>query len=205
MSELFDWLQRSEGPLAYIVLGLASAVEYLVPPVPGDSIALFGVAMAAGAGYSVVGVYLALNLGALVGGLSAYAVGRWIEERREQRTPRFLRGQQVRHAIDLVIARFERRGAAYLAFNRFLPGLRSVFFVAAGMAGLPSWKVAVWGTLSAMIWNGLLLGAGWIVGANYAELEEWVRNYTYAAISALVLVALGIAARVFWARRSKKP
>jgi len=204
MSELLEWLQRSEGPLAYLVLGLASAAEYLVPPFPGDSIALFGVVMAAGAGYSVAGVYLALNLGALAGGMSAYGVGRWIEEKREHRTPRFMRGQQVRRAIDSAITRFERHGAAYLALNRFLPGLRSVFFVAAGMARLPPWKVAVWGTLSAMIWNALLLGAGWLVGANYAELERWVRNYTYAAVGVLVLVGVVVAARLAWARRSKK-
>lgn len=205
MEELLAWLQRSESPLAYVILGLASAAEYLVPPFPGDSIALFGVVLAAGAGYSVAGVYVALNLGALAGGMAAYGVGRWIAERREHRTPRFLRGQQVRRAIDRVIARFERHGAAYLAINRFVPGLRSVFFVAAGMARLPAWRVAVFGTLSAMVWNALLLGAGWAVGANYDELERWVRTYTYAAFGVLALVALVVAGRLAWSRRTRPP
>lgn len=201
MEELFAWLQRSEGPLAYLVLALASAIEYVAPPFPGDTVALFGVVLAAGAGYHVAGVYLALDVGALAGGMLAYAAGRWIAAHREQRTPRFLRGQQVRRAIDAVIARFERHGAAYLALNRFVPAFRSVFFVAAGMARLPAWKVALFGTASAMVWNALLLAAGWAVGANFAELERWVRTYSYAVLGVLGLIAIAAGARFVWARR----
>ncbi|HEY8432880.1 MAG TPA: hypothetical protein VIL20_31125, partial [Sandaracinaceae bacterium] len=128
MDELLAWLKEAEGPLAYVVLALASLIEYVFPPFPGDTVALFGVFLAASSGYSVARVYAALNAGALAGGMSAYALGRWIAVRRERRTPRFLRGQQVRRAIDAVLARFERHGAAYLALNRFVPALRSVFF-----------------------------------------------------------------------------
>ncbi|MCZ7682066.1 MAG: hypothetical protein M5U28_26035 [Sandaracinaceae bacterium] len=94
MEDLFAWLQRSEGPLAYLVLAAANAIEYVFPPFPGDSITLFGIALAAGSGYGLAWVYVALNLGALGGGMTTYAIGRWIAERREHRTPRFLRGQQ---------------------------------------------------------------------------------------------------------------
>ncbi len=201
MDELLAWLQRSEGPLAYVVLGLASLVEYVFPPFPGDTITVFGVVLAAGAGYSVAGVYGVLNLGALIGGMAAYGVGRAIHARRWTGTPRFLRTQQVRHAIDTALARFERRGAAYLVLNRFLPALRSVFFVAAGMARLPAWKVAVYGTLSAALWNGLLLVAGWAVGANYERLASLLRTYSVLAIVILVVVVVGIGARVWWRKR----
>jgi membrane protein DedA with SNARE-associated domain len=196
MEELLAWLQQTEGPLAYVVLGLASLVEYVFPPFPGDTITLFGVFLAVSAGYGIGWVYLALNVGALAGGMMAYWVGRAIGAKRWERTPRFLRTQQARRAIDSVLARFERHGAAYLAINRFVPALRAVFFVAAGMAGLPAWKVAVWGTLSAALWNALLLGAGWGLGASYQQLAEWVRTYSYVAIGALVIGALVALARV---------
>lgn len=202
MEDVLPWLQRSEGPLAYLVLALASMLEYLVPPFPGDTIALFGIFLAATAGYHVAGVYLALNAGALAGGMATYALGRWIAVRREHRTPRFLRGQQVRRAIDQTLARFEKHGAAYLALNRFVPALRSVFFLAAGMARLPAWKVALFGTLSAALWNGLLLAAGWAVGANYAELERWVRTYSYVALGAVGLFVVVVLVRVLIKRRA---
>lgn len=203
MDELLAWLKEAEGPLAYVVLALASLIEYVFPPFPGDTVALFGVFLAASSGYSVARVYAALNAGALAGGMSAYALGRWIAVRRERRTPRFLRGQQVRRAIDAVLARFERHGAAYLALNRFVPALRSVFFVAAGMARLPAWKVALFGTLSAALWNALLLGAGWAAGASYERLAGWVRTYGYLALGA---VALAMAIAVLrWRLRRRPP
>lgn len=204
MEELFAWLQRSEGPLAYLVLALASAVEYVFPPFPGDAVALFGVVLAASAGYDVAGVFAALTLGALGGEMAAYWAGRWIAVRREHRTPRFLRGQQARRAIDIAIGRFERHGVAYLAINRFVPVLRAVVFVAAGMAKLPPLKVAGWGTLSAMMWNAILLGLGFAVGANYAKLESWVSTYSYAAIGIVVAIGIVMGVRALWSRRARR-
>lgn len=206
MDELLAWLKEAEGPLAYIVLALASLIEYVLPPFPGDTVTLFGVFLAATSGYAIAWVYVALNAGALAGGMSAYALGRWIATRREQRTPRFLRGQQVRRAIDAVLARFERHGAAYLALNRFVPALRSVFFVAAGMARLPAWKVALFGTLSAAVWNALLLAAGWAAGASYERLAGWVRTYGYVALGAVALaVALAVVRWRLRRRRAPEP
>lgn len=195
MEELLAWLQDAEGPLAYVVLAVASMIEYLFPPFPGDSITLFGVFLAASSGYAIAWVYVALNVGALAGGMSTYALGRWIATKREHRTPRFLRGQQVRRAIDKVLERFERHGAAYLALNRFVPALRSVFFLAAGMARLPAWRVALWGTLSALAWNAILMAAGWAVGENYELLAAWVRTYSYVALGAVALVIVVLLVR----------
>lgn len=198
MDDLLPWLQRSEGPLAYLVLAAAAMVEYLVPPFPGDTVALFGVFLAATAGFEVVWVYVSLNVGALIGGMSVYGLGRWIAVRRAHRTPRFLRGHQTRAAIDRTIVGFEKHGSAYLALNRFVPAFRSVFFLAAGLARLPAWKVAVFGTLSALLWNALLLALGWIAGSNLELLRSWVTSYSYVALGVAVLAVLAL---VWRARR----
>lgn len=203
MEDLLAWLQGTEGPLAYAVVGGSAAVEYLFPPMPGDTIALFAIALAATAGYSIFWVYLALNVGALVGGMSAYGVGRWIGAHRAERTPRFLRGQQAREALNETITRFERHGELYLVANRFIPALRGFFFIAAGIARFPAWKVALFGTLSAMLWNGLLLGLGWLAGTEFETLERWVSTYTWAALVLTVLVVAVVVGRALRARNEK--
>lgn len=204
MDELFAWLQRTEGPLPYLVLGLASLIEYVLPVFPGDTVTLFGAFLAATAGWSPAWVYLVLNVGALGGGMSAYAFGRWLGERREERSPRFLRTQQARRALDAAIARFERHGVAYLALNRFVPALRAFFFVAAGLARLPAWKVALFGGLSAATWNALLLAAGWMVGDNFERLVELSKTYSYGAFFVLALLGIGVGARAYRAARRRR-
>ncbi len=186
--DLLAWLRETHGPLGYLVLALAAAVEYVFPPLPGDTIALGGIALAMGAGYHAAIVYAALNLGALAGGMTAYAAGRAIAARRSRHPPRFLRSMAARRAIDALLVRFARHGAAYLALNRFVPAFRAFFFLAAGMAGLPAWKVALYGTLSAMLWNALLMLLGWALGANLEVLADWVSTYSYVAIGAVAVV-----------------
>ncbi len=193
---IFEWLEAHEGPLAYLVLALAALLEYVFPPLPGDVIALFGTFLAATAGYSGLLVYLALTLGALGGGMLAWAFGRWLGPEPE-RWPRLLRGPRTRRAIGNVLDRFERHGAAYLALNRFVPALRGFFFVAAGMRQMPAPTVAFWGGLSAAAWNGLILAVGYAAGTQWETLQLLLERYTWGAVMVvtLVVVVAGVRAR----------
>jgi membrane protein DedA with SNARE-associated domain len=181
------WLEAHEGPSAYLVLGLAAMFEYLVPPLPGDTITLFGVSLASSAGWSPWAMYGALNAGAVVGGQLAYYAGRLVAPR--ERRPRWLRGPRVEAELERVLALYRARGAVALALNRFVPAFRSVFFVAAGVAGLPPTAVLFWGALSACAWNGLLVGAGVLFGATFEALEDGLRRY--ALLVVVLLAALG--------------
>jgi len=198
--EIMRWLEQGEGPLAYVVLGLASLVEYVFPPFPGDTVALFGVFLAATAGWSALWVYLALNVGAMAGGMAAYGVGRAIA--REDRRPRFLRGPRIDASIATITERYAKHGAAYLVINRFVPTLRAFFFVGAGIAHLPWPAVLLWGGLSAAAWNAILLGLGWSVGTEWERLRSILGTYS-TVVLAIVVIAMALFALRAWARRRR--
>lgn len=195
---IMAWLEGREGLLAYIVLGLASMIEYVVPPFPGDTVALFGVFLASSAGWSMVAVYVALNAGAVAGGMIAYGFGRAIAP--PERRPRWLRGPRSQRAITTITARYRKHGAAYLAINRFVPALRAFFFVGAGIAGLRPGAVALWGGVSAAVWNALLLALGWAVGANWERMLEWAQMYSAAATAIVIAFIVAVAARAIYRR-----
>jgi membrane protein DedA with SNARE-associated domain len=194
---MLAWLSGHEGPLAYAVFGIASMLEYLVPPLPGDAIALFGIFLTVSAGWSTAAVYAALNVGSVTGGMIAYAAGRTLKDR--ERRPRFLRGPRATRAIATLTERYQKHGAIYIAINRFVPAFRAFFFVAAGMAGLPAPRVAFFGLLSALVWNAILLGLGHVLGASYEQLASGVGVY---GVVVVVLVAVGLV--VAWRLGSRR-
>lgn len=196
LESTLTWLSANEGPLAYLVLGLATLLEYVFPPFPGDTVALFGVFLSFAAGYRASLVYLALNGGAILGGQLAWAFGRAFHERGKR--PLWLRGKRAEAAIAEITARYATHGSVYIALNRFVPALRGFFFIAAGIAGLPFGRVMFFGALSALVWNAILMGVGYAIGANWERLSAIVSTYT--AVS-LTVVAVVIAVFVVIARR----
>jgi len=143
--------------------------------------------------------------GSLVGATMDYFIGVWLG-RRVDRLPSERNGRRwtplTREKYELLTERFRRHGAAYIAINRFLPGIRAFFFVAAGAAGMRLWKVLVYATLSALAWNGLILGVGYSVGANWDRLRSLFSSYT-TFVWIVLAFALGFGLCVWWVKRRR--
>lgn len=171
------------------VLFAGALVEYIIPPLPGDTVVVAGAALVTAFAWPLWPVYGVCTLGAALGSAASWAVGAAWARRHgpEHLSPR------AAAAVGLLVERFRRHGAAYLVLNRFMPGVRTFFFLAAGVAGLRLPVVLAWSTLSAAAWNGLLIGLGWWVGDNVARLEELLVRYT-AIVGAVVVVAMLVVA-----------
>ncbi len=199
MDAFTDWLiafvSQQDNPIGLAVLGGAALIEYVFPPFPGDTITLFGAILITAYDWSFAAVYMAVLAGSMIGAMAAFYFGNWIEKRR---------GDHDERAVDRLVAKFERHGPMYLVLNRFLPGFRAFFFVAAGMAKMPAKAVLVYGTLSAALWNLLIIGAGSLVGANFDHLKELLTQYAILVWVAIGIVTAVLAARWWWKRRSAK-
>jgi membrane-associated protein len=177
------------------VIAGSAMLEYIVPPFPGDTITLFGAVLITAYGWSFAAVFGAVMVGSVAGSMAAYALGYRLERRRHRRgTPRH-------PAIARLVGGFERHGPAYLVINRFLPGVRAFFFVAAGMAGMRWVPVMFYSALSSAMWNLGLIAIGATVGANFETLVRWVEHYTTAAWIVLAVVVLGLVIRSAIRRR----
>ena len=176
-----------------LALALAAMVEYVVPPVPGDTITLFGAVLITAYGWSFWGVFGAVMAGSVIGSMMAFYIGNWWRKRREHSGHRH-------ESIDRLVAKFHRHGAAYLVINRFLPGIRSLFFVAAGLAEMRPVAVLGYSAISAALWNLGLIAAGSALGANFETLLGWVKRYTMATWLIIGGVALAWLGRAIWRR-----
>lgn len=196
--ELIDLVARNHNTLGLGLLFLSACIEYLFPPFPGDMITVFGAFLVARHGWSGPAVFGAVTLGSALGCMTDYAVGRWLGETEE----RWTRGrlQRFRPQIDRLVEKFARHGALYLAINRFIPSLRGLFFLAAGMAKLPWPQVLGYGTLSALLWNALLLTLGLTVGKSWQQLSHLLTEYALVFWILLSCVLLLLVVR-WWLKR----
>jgi membrane-associated protein len=200
---LDEFLHRLEhGPLywSYLLVAASAAIEYVFPPIPGDTVALFAVALAARAQLNWVFVYLSMTLGAIGGGLAAWGFGLWLT-RHEDSWPSFLKSPTATRALDAVRRGYAQHGAMYLAANRFLPALRAFFFVGAGLSRMSLGAVILYGGISAALWNAILLGAGYAVGSNWEALSDLAERYTIATLIFVILAVAAVAARFVWDNR----
>ena len=191
-----DAVLAKAGPAAPLVLFLASLLEYVFPPVPGDAIAVLGGWYATHGGLSWAVLFSALSLGALAGTAFDWRLGRWLGARLDHRAAV---GRLDRDRLERFERAYRRWGGLLLVANRFLPGIRAFFFLAAGATGIPLWKVLLYGGISAALWNVLLLGAGAMLARNEMELLALFARYD--TVAWIVLLA-GCAIAIFvWLRR----
>lgn len=200
LDEFLHTLEHGPQHWAYGLIIAASAVEYVFPPLPGDTVVLFAVVLAARAQLNWALVYVLMTLGAIGGGLGAWALGLWLAN-HEDHWPWFLKRPAATRALDAVRRGYEQHGAMYLAVNRFLPALRAFFFLGAGLSRMGAWPVIVFGGLSAAVWNALLLGAGYAVGHNWEAMRDILERYTVATLVIVVVAGIAIIARFLWDSR----
>lgn len=197
-----ELLSRGESAAGLVALAIAAFFEYAFPPFPGDAVTLFGAFLAATARWRIASVFLAVTAGSLAGAALDYAVGRRLSARPDSGAP--ARDRSLRTRLAPVVARFERHGAILICLNRFFPGIRALFFVAAGYARLPLSRVLLFGAISAALWNGLLIGAGFAIGDNFGALRSLLERYTAAAWAILGILCAAALARAAWKRRRRR-
>lgn len=198
VSDFVLWLQGLPPLGVYGVLLAVSYGENLFPPLWGDTvIVLCGSLVGLGVLDFVPAVAVAAAGGSL-GFLTMVGVGRWLGEAVHDPTRlRWIPRRPVRY----VETWLKRWGYAVVAANRFLAGGRTVIALLAGDAGLRWAPTALWATVSAVLWSGLLVWAGSLLGDDWERVLTWLRTYGKVITALLVVAALVVLVR-FYRRRT---
>lgn len=190
----------------YLGVALLIAVENIFPPIPSEVILTFGGFMTT---YSELNIWLmvvASTIGSVSGAAVLYGIGRILNEERLERwlSGRLgkilrLKASDVRRADEW----FKRKGKYTVFFCRFIPIVRSLISIPAGMSKMGIGMFFFLTTLGTAIWNTVLIWLGVIAGASWERIVEYIGVYSYIAIGVLA-VAVVIAFIFFYKKRIKK-
>ena len=191
---LAAWVIEVVYTLGYAGVFVLIVLETLIPPIPSEVILPLAGFLVGQGRLAFVGVLAAATGGSVASALLLYALGRCLGEVRLR-----LVAQQLawlpfidEQSVDRGQVWFARHGAKAVLIGRLVPTVRSVISIPAGLARMPLGPFVVYTALGSGLWNGLLIGLGWWLGA------QWQQAGSYAQFASSMVVALLLAAAVWW-------
>lgn len=192
------WILEIMNNYGYLGMALLILAENLFPPIPSEVILTFGGFMTTYTKMAIPGAVLSATAGSAGGAIILYQAGRLLSP---ERLDAFLSGQAGRilhlKKSDLLKAAdwFDSKGNYTVFLCRFIPIVRSLISVPAGMAGMAFGRFLWMTLLGSFLWNVVLICAGAAAGSSWQKAVEYFGSYTQAAkivlgVSCLILLLL---------------
>lgn len=173
--------------IIYSILFFSSFLENIAPPIPGDTVTVFGAYLVGIRRLDFIAVLVATTLGSLLGFMTLYFIGyKFGWDYFYKKNYRFL----PRSRLEEVDKWFNRYGYVIILGNRFLSGIRSVISIFSGMSRLPWLRVSTLAFISCAVWNALLITAGYLLGDNWSRVTDFIKSYNQVVLVIIVITLI---------------
>ena len=186
---MFDILTQLIDRFGAFGVGLVMLLENVFPPIPSELVMPLAGFQAAQGKMSLVAIFLAGTIGAVLGAWLWFVVGRKLGRKR---LDRFIERYGFwltlsPEDIDRAIGWFDRHDRAAVFLGRMVPGVRTLISVPAGINGMKLAPFLIYTTLGSAIWNTGLIAAGYLLAANYTRVAAVLNPVTNVLLGGLVL------------------
>lgn len=166
----------------YFGVAFLVALENLFPPIPSEFILTFGGFMTTRTSMTVPGVIISSTIGSVAGAICLYYVGKlvslsFLKKMLAGRTGTILRLRP--RDIDRAVDWFQERGYMAVFFCRFIPVIRSLISIPAGVARMPLIPFLTYTLLGTVLWNTILIVLGAWAGDNWSYILDLFNRYKY--------------------------
>lgn len=190
----------------YIGVFLLIAIENIFPPIPSEVILLFGGFMTTYSELNIILMIIFATLGSLLGAIVLYYIGKILNKERLKKIVSGKIGKVLRlknSDIDKADEWFDTKGNKTVFFCRFIPIVRSLISIPAGMSEMPLGKFFLYTTTGSLIWNTVLIVIGSIVGENWQSILNIFDTYSNIVLVLLVIIFV-VGVYVFYHTKNKK-
>lgn len=165
--------------------------ENVFPPIPSEVVLLFGGFMTT---YTKLNIFLMIvfsTLGSVVGAIVLYYIGKLLNKERLKKIVSGKVGKVLRiktNDIDKADYWFDTKGNKTVFFCRFIPVVRSLISIPAGMSEMTMDKFLLYTTVGSAIWNSILLIVGNKVGKNWESILSIMNQYSHIVFMLLIIL-----------------
>jgi len=187
--------------LNYPAIFVLMLLESTVVPVPSEFVVTPAAYHAAGGSLNVWLIILYATLGADVGASINYFVAKYVGRPVVYRFANSRLGHLCllnQEKVERSEQYFDRHGVAATLTGRFVPVIRHLISIPAGLARMHYGRFLLFTTIGAGGWHSVLAALGWYLHAIVPEEQLNDKIHEYADYIKLVILALLIAAIVFF-------
>ncbi|MDX9864482.1 MAG: DedA family protein [Anaerolineaceae bacterium] len=184
------WTETVISTLGYPGLVLVMFLENIFPPIPSEVVLPLAGNLTNAGRFTMFGVIFWGMIGALLGALVFYYLGKWFSEERLRRLiEKYGKWALLEVAdFDRAVDFFEKHGPFTIFFGRMVPIVRSLISIPAGLAKMNLLVFCFYTILGTSLWNFVLAIAGRILGKEWHRVVDWVGTYQNVVLAVGVLV-----------------
>lgn len=194
------------GKYGYIGVFLLIMIENVFPPIPSEVILLFGGFMTTYTKLNIIGMVVASTLGSIFGAIILYYIGKIFNKDRLKKLISGKLGKILRlkvSDIDNADNWFDNKGNKTVFFCRFIPLIRSLISIPAGMSEMSMFKFLLYTLFGSLIWNTVLVIVGSVVGENWTKIVGILDTYSHIVVIILSIIFV-VVVYFFYRNRSNK-
>ena len=198
VEKLVEYITLGMSATGYFGLFILMALESMIAPIPSEVVMPF-------AGYLVLhgrldfwNALLVSSLGSIFGSLLSYYIGFYGGRPFVLKYGRYLLLEKGH--LDWTESWFRKHGQKTIFISRFIPVVRHLISIPAGIARMAMHKFIIYTFLGAAIWNFILLYAGFRLGQHWDKIHQYSRELD-AIFVALVILFF---AYFIWKHRKRK-
>ena len=187
----------------YIGIMLLIFVENIFPPIPSEVVLVFGGFLTTQSNMSVPLVISFATLGATLGAVALYAIGRILNRERIKKlfSGKFGKAMHLQpNDVTRAEAWFKRYEYKAVLICRCVPIVRSLISIPAGMSKMQFLPFIVLTIIGTAVWNTVLVFVGVLAGGAWEQSLKYIGWYSTAAI-VLLLLAGAVVGYVYLKKR----
>ena len=184
---LMDFVLGIISSTGYLGVFLLMLAESTFMPVPSELVLPFAGYLISSGTFELFTLIFVAILGSISGSLISYYLGKLVGREAIIRIGRYFFLNE--HDLGIAHRWFEKHGEKTIFFCRFIPAVRHVISIPAGIAEMDLKKFLLYTSLGALGWNTILIFSGIYLQQNWAEVLKYTEVLDLLVILAVVALA----------------
>jgi Uncharacterized membrane-associated protein len=164
------------------------AMESMIFPVPSEAVMPFTGFLVYEEKFSWMGVFISSTLGSIIGSSISYLMGLYGGRAFILKYGKYFLLEKEH--LEITEKFFSKYGEITILISRFIPVVRHLISIPAGMARMNFMKFIIFTTIGASAWNMFLAYIGYILKSNWKEIMKYSKVFDLIVILAIFLLSV---------------